>query len=84
MAELQIRAAGHSDIPAMAQLWQEKMTVLQQSDRRYRLAPDSLQRWSAALAPCLEDSQTAVFVSETAGTVVGYIIARCQASPAGL
>ncbi len=84
MPEVQIRAAAPGDIPGMARLWQEKMVVQQQTDHRYRLAPDAVTRWSQAVAQWLEDAQAAVFVAERESELVGYLVARRQASPPGL
>ena len=84
MPEVQIRAAAPGDIPGMARLWQEKTVVQQQTDRRYRLAPDAEARWSQAVAAWLDDAHVAVFVAERQSELVGYVVVRSQASPPGL
>jgi len=84
MPEVQIRRANSADIPGLARLWQEKMTVQQQSNRRYRMAPDAAARWSQAAALYLDDPLAAVFVAQRGNELVGYVVLRCEASPPGL
>jgi hypothetical protein len=79
-----IRTATPTDIPAMAKLWQEKMILQQQFDRRYGLLPDSDARWSAAAARWLDDDCCRMVVAVRENCAVGYIIGWIQNSPPGL
>ncbi len=82
--DLVIRAVEVQDVPAMADLWHEKIVLQQQSDRRYRLAPDSKERWSAAVRQWKVDPCYVIYVAESECAIVGYIIAHVQSSPPGL
>jgi L-amino acid N-acyltransferase YncA len=79
-----IRPATPADVPAMALLWHEKMTIQQQTDRRVQLAPNAQEEWSQAMCGWLEDSCYAVYVAERGGTLVGYAVGRIQDNPPGL
>jgi GNAT superfamily N-acetyltransferase len=79
-----IRIAKLVDVSAMALLWHERLTLQQQTDRRYQIAPDGLARWSAAVSDWLEDDQYIVYVAEFDSRIVGYIIGCVQASPPGV
>ncbi len=84
MASVMIRPASPADIPAMAQLWHEKMTIQQQTDRRFQLAPDALAEWSQAMCGWLTDSCYAIYVAERGDLLVGYVVGRIQDNPPGL
>jgi hypothetical protein len=56
MSASMIRPATPADVPAMAQLWHEKMIIQQQTDRRFHLAPNALEEWSHAMCGWLEDN----------------------------
>jgi L-amino acid N-acyltransferase YncA len=79
-----IRPATSADVPAMALLWHEKMTIQQQTDRRFQLAPDAQEEWSQAMCGWLDDSCYAVYVAERNGALVAYVVGRIQDNPPGL
>lgn len=84
MSDVAVRAATRDDIPAMAALWREKMTIQQQTDRRFRLLPDGHVAWSRAVAEWLDDPAYACYVAEHAAGIAGYLIGRMEAAPPGL
>ncbi len=84
MSELIIQPAAAHDIPGMALLWHEKLTIQQQTDRRYQLAPGGEAAWSRAAAAWLQDSQYRILVAKREYEVVGYLIGCVQAGPPGL
>lgn len=84
MSDVIIRAATAEDIPAMAALWHEKMTIQQQTDRRFHLLPDGRAVWSQAAAEWLEDPLYTIYVAQRASEIVGYLIGRVEAAPPGL
>jgi ribosomal protein S18 acetylase RimI-like enzyme len=79
-----IRAAKAHDIPRLAELWHEKMVLQQQFDPRYRLMPDSSERWSGAMAEWLNNPLCAVFVAEADNTLFGYSIGWIRDTLPGL
>ena len=79
-----IRKAKIADVPAMALLWHERLTILQQTDRRFQIAPDGLNQWSDAIMRRLGDSDYVVYVAEDREQLVGYIIGYVQPGPPGL
>ena len=46
MLNVTVRPAKPNDIPALAQLWLEKMVLVAQSDSRFKLLPDAADQWS--------------------------------------
>lgn len=84
MPDVKICPATPNDIPAMAVLWQEKMILQQQVDRRFRLAPDGLTLWSDAAAAWLTNERCRVYIARREDETVGYIIGRVEDTPPGL
>lgn len=79
-----IRLATRRDVPAMARLWQEKMVIQQQTDRRFSLSPDGQALWSDAVAQWLDHDDYTLYVADHADTIVGYIVGCVEAAPPGL
>ncbi len=84
MSEIIIRPATTGDLPDMALLWYEKMTIQQQTDRRLKVSLNGQAEWQQATARWMLDSQYALYVAAYDDRVVGYVIGRVQASPPGL
>ncbi len=66
------------DVPAMAALWHERMTLQQLTDRRLRLLPSGREKWSAAVERWLADDHWQIVVARQQGEVVGYSIGLVQ------
>lgn len=79
-----IRPATSADVPAMSSLWYEKMTIQQQTDRRFQLAPEAQVEWAQAMGGWLKDSCYAVYIAERSAVLVGYVVGRIQDNPPGL
>lgn len=73
---LTVRAALATDIPALADLWLEKMIL--QADPR---ATPSPERWSNAAIGWLGEDRCAVLAAERDGQLVGYIVGWIQPFP---
>ncbi|MCY4062311.1 MAG: GNAT family N-acetyltransferase [Chloroflexi bacterium] len=81
---MQIRLAQMSDLPAAAQLWFDRITLLQQTDRRIKLLPDARENWSAAAARWTGDERTRFWVAEDGGALVGFTVVRLASGAPGL
>ena len=84
MTPVNIRPATPADLTGLAELWQDKMVLLQQMDRRITLMPDGRARWQTAVAGWLSDTQHAIFVAAHNKALVGYIIGRIEPGPPGM
>lgn len=81
---MKIRLATLSDLPAAAQLWFDRITLLQQTDARIRLLPDAHGNWSAAAAGWISDERTRFWVAEVCGTLIGFAVVRIEPGLPGL
>ena len=79
-----IRPAVIADVPGMAALWQERMTLRQQVDSRFRVAPDGRAAWSQAATAWLTNPRYALYVAEDDQALVGYLVACVEDAPPGL
>jgi ribosomal protein S18 acetylase RimI-like enzyme len=84
MKTTSIRKAAPDDLPGVAALWHERITLQQQSDRRFTLAPDAPAQWTAAAAGWLADPDCLLLAAERDGVLVGYAMGRMQDAPPGL
>ena len=84
MQPVNIRPATVNDIPAMADLWQSKIVLQQQFDSRFVLAVDGVEKWSAAAARWLLETNCVIYVAEQDDKLLGYIIGAIQNTPPGL
>jgi ribosomal protein S18 acetylase RimI-like enzyme len=69
-----IRRATSSDLPRLAELWQEKMILLQQSDPRFASFSGDPAAWSKGACDWLESDPFAIFVGEHGAQIVGYVV----------
>ena len=72
--EARIRRATAADLPALVDLWLEKMALLQLSDTRTRLAPDADLRRLAAMKNWIEDRDFCLLVATRETRSEGYIL----------
>ncbi len=82
--EATIRRASAADLPALADLWLEKMALQQLSDSRTRLAPDARDRRLAAMGCWLDDQDCCLFVATRKAQSEGYIIGCEQKGQPGM
>lgn len=86
MDNVTIRAAGPHDLPGLAALWHERMTLLLQFDRRFALAPDAREQWAEAAARWLASPDCLIVAAERRGdaALVGFAIGWIERAPVGL
>lgn len=81
---MRIRLAEASDISAAAQLWFDRVTLLQQTDPGIQLLPDARAQWSAAAASWISEERTRFLVAEDKGRLIGFSVVRIAAGRPGL
>ncbi len=81
---MQIRLARLSDLPAAAELWFDRINLLQQADRRIKLLPDARGNWSTAAACWISDERTSFWVAERDGALLGFAVVRLASGVPGL
>ena len=81
---MQIRLAKSSDVRSAAQLWFDRITLLQQTDRRIKLLPDAREHWSAAATRWTSDERTRFWVAEHRGTLVGFAVVQFAPGEPGM
>ena len=81
---MRIRLATMSDLGSAAQLWFDRITLLQQTDPRVKLLPDARDHWSAAAASWISDERTRFWVAECHGRLVGFAVVRIAPGEPGL
>lgn len=79
-----IRLAKSSDMPAAAQLWFDRIALLQQTDPGIKLLPDARAEWSAVAESWTNDEQARFYVAERRRRLVGFIVVRIAAGRPGL
>lgn len=68
-----VRQAVEEDLPQAASLWQDRLAMLQLTDRHCRPAPDSRAVWLARARTWLIDEQTAFLVAFADTAFAGYL-----------
>jgi len=68
---LNIRPATTDDLPRLRHLWQERRTILNQSDPRFQ--PIDQDQWQKTLQERIENPDAAVFVTLPNETIAGFI-----------
>ncbi|MDE2777424.1 MAG: hypothetical protein OXI77_15950 [Chloroflexota bacterium] len=81
---MQIRPARLSDLPAAAQLWFDRITLLQQTEAGIKLLPDARGKWSTVAAEWTRDEQVAFLAAEQDGKLIGFTVVRIAAGTPGL
>lgn len=81
---LEVRPTQTQDLAALAELWYDKMALLQATAGTVRLAPAARQAWQAHYADALAAQACAAFSGLQGERICGGIIASLQASEAGL
>ena len=81
---MQIRLAKSSDLPAAAQLWFDRITLLQQTDPHVKLLPDARKKWSDVAANWIRDEKVRFLVGEQNGTLVGFTVVEVAPGKPGL
>lgn len=77
-----VRRMKASEIPRVAQLWREMMEYHISLDSRFELAVGSDEAYQEYLRSTMTGYDSAIFVAESDGKVVGYTIAMILSNPA--
>ena len=81
---MQIRRARLSDLPAAAQLWFDRITLLQQTEAGITPLPDGREKWSTFAAEWTCDEKVAFLAAEQDGKLIGFTVVRIAAGKPGL
>ena len=81
---MQIRSAVSSDLGAAAQLWRDRIALLQQSDPHIKFLPDATARWRAEAERWIAQDQVGFFVAVMEGELIGFAAVQVVAGGAGL
>ena len=73
---MQIRIAEKSDLSAAAELWYERIALLQQIDPCIELLPNALADWRCRATSWISDDETAFYVAEEEGIMIGFAAVR--------
>ena len=86
MQSITVRPATIHDVPAMAVLWHERMTLRQLTDRRLRVLPDGQDKWKSAAERWLADAKCHILVAQRDGEagLIGYIIGHIEPNSPGI
>ena len=84
MQSITVRPATIHDVPAMAALWHERMTLRQLTDRRLRVLPDGQEKWQSAAEGWLADAKCRVLVAQREAVLIGYIIGQIAPNSPGI
>ncbi len=81
---MQISSALEADLESVAQVWFDRLALLQQTDPLIRLSSDALERWRARAQTWIANEEYAFFLARDADAVRGYIVITTRDGPAGL
>lgn len=82
MSAFQIRAARAADEPAILAMAKDEMAAHEQVDPRFRLRADAMGRYANYLRDRMREIDSAVFVAEATGQVVGVAIGSIRVQDA--
>ena len=71
-------------MPAAAQLWFDRITLLQQTAAGIKLLPEARGKWSSVAAEWIGDEQVAFLAAEQDAKLIGFIAVRIAAGKPGL
>lgn len=71
---MRIRLAETIDLPAAAQLWLDRIMLLQQTDPQIKLLPDAVENWQQSARRWLEDEEIDFLVAEEDGELIGFSV----------
>jgi GNAT superfamily N-acetyltransferase len=78
MSEFAVRAANASDEAAVLELAAAEMRAQEERDARFALRPEAAARYALYLRDRIRDIDSAVFVAESGGRVVGSVVASVR------
>lgn len=71
---MRIRIANETDLEMAAQLWFERMALLQETDMNSRLAVDAMQAWRIQARHWIGADDYAFFVAEIRAELIGLLV----------
>ena len=77
-----VQAATQADLVVLGGIWQELMTLHEERDHHFALAPDALRRWREMAEEMLLRGDAFVFKATFAGTTVGFCLGWVAVNPA--
>ena len=77
---MRIRQAKAPDVEASAQLWFERMALLQETDARTLLTADAIHAWRRLARQWIVDDSHGFFVAENRGELVGLLVITTKAN----
>ena len=80
LAHMEISDAAPDDLPRLADLWQERMTIIAQNASRFSPGTDHRTLWTQFMRARMSDVTWAIFVAKSPEPV-GYIIGRIGDPP---
>ena len=81
---MQIDFARETDLEGAAELWFDRLALLQQSDPLIKLAPDAAARWRASATRWIANEDFAFLLARDDEAIRGYIVVTTCDGPAGL
>ena len=81
---MQIRSAQLIDLEAAAQLWHDRIALLQQTDPAFSLLLDAPAKWRAEAERWIADDQVGFFVATLGNELVGLVAVKVVAGKPGL
>jgi hypothetical protein len=84
MLNVTVRPAKPNDIPALAQLWLEKMVLVAQSDSRFKLLPDAADQWATQAVLWFSDERCMIYAAEQENHLTGFVMGWIQTAPLGV
>ena len=79
---IRVRPARHSDVGALADIWQELMDIHEHTDHRFALAEDAVARWRSLAHEILGREDGFLSVAEVDGAAVGFCLGWLAKNPA--
>ncbi len=81
---MQIRLARESDLESAAQLWFDRLALLQQTGSFIRPLPNAVDRWRSIAKTWIISEEHAFILASDQETVLGFIVVAARDGPAGL
>lgn len=81
VAPVLVRPARHPDILGLGAIWQELMTLHEQTDTRFALATDALMRWRTLAHDMLGRDDGFLLLAELMGRPVGFVLGWLAKNP---
>ncbi len=81
MAAIQVRPAELSDLGVLSAIWQELMDYHQQTDARFALASDAVERWMVLAEDMLSREDAFLLAAHNGGDPIGFCLGWIARNP---